>query len=503
VELVSEPTSPTPRTPPTPAALRAVRRVGRAGWRALRWTGRLSPRLRLFGARLRPAISELLNPKVEETPDIEAARMRDSYPAWLRADWRDAHRFEPGLFPARDLLKTMRRWTPEPTRFTGIYWDLVKAMSFDGQSPEYVFLVPWLVPGGATTVLVNYLLAIREADPNAKVAVLVTTPRPTGVSLDPRLEGVRFIDVPLSFAGLDPSLQERLISTLLVQFGPRVVHLINAHVGYRSYARHYRQLTVRSRLFVSLFTIDEDAEGRMIHPVLDNLPDYVDALSGIFVDNEPLRDRLVTLYAIPESRFVVHFQPTEMVEKAQRRGGRGRPGRLSVLWAARLDQQKRPDILVAVAERVRALNLPIDFYASGMTVLDERPQLVEDLAAAGVELLGPYDDSITSLGRTFDVLLNTSQWEGLPLVLIDAALHDLTIVAAPVGGVVDFVEDQKTGFLVDRFDDLEGYVTLLSRLARDPKLVASTRSAAKRLAQSRHTWDVFAAKLRAVVGYLP
>lgn len=481
-----------------------VRRLGRAGWRSLRWLGRMNPRLRRFGSRLRPALSEFVSGDLPETTAARDARLHAAFPERLLADWRAAHELEPLLFPSAERLRAMTTYVPTVTRYTPIYWDLVNRISFDGESPEYVFLVPFLIQGGATTVLTNYLLAILESDPDARIAVLVTSPRQPAIEIDPRLTGVHFVEVPLLFDRLPDLLQERLIATLLVQFGPRVVHLINSHIGYRAFARHAAQLASRSKLFLSLFTIDESPEGQLVHPALDGIREYADELSAVFIDNQAMGDRFIELFALPRSLFVPHFQPTPAAISAPRPKRRQVPraGRLSVLWAGRLDRQKRPDILLEIAERTRARDLPIDFFASGVSVLDDHPDLGEQLSAAGVELLGPYEESIASLDRSCDVLLNTSQWEGLPLVLIDAALNNVTILAASVGGIMDFVVDRRTGFLVDRFDDVDAYVDRLAALAVDRRLLTSTRAAAKSLAESRHNWHVFVSTLRSAPGYL-
>ena len=64
-----------------------------------------------------------------------------------------------------------------------------------------------------------------------------------------------------------------------------------------------------------------------------------------------------------------------------------------------------------------------------------------------VVLLGWRRD-IPDLLKTFDVFLLTSLWEGVPRVLVEAALTGVPIVASNVDGVSEITQDEENGFLV-------------------------------------------------------
>jgi glycosyltransferase involved in cell wall biosynthesis len=80
------------------------------------------------------------------------------------------------------------------------------------------------------------------------------------------------------------------------------------------------------------------------------------------------------------------------------------------------------------------------------------------------KLLGARSD-VAALMRQADLLANSSQHEGLPITLIEAAMSGLPIVATNVGGNAEVVLDGRTGFVVPpaRPDLLaDGIIKLLS-----------------------------------------
>src|SRR4029077_14742658 len=82
---------------------------------------------------------------------------------------------------------------------------------------------------------------------------------------------------------------------------------------------------------------------------------------------------------------------------------------------------------------------------------------------AYVHVLGSRDD-IAQLLAAIDVLILTSDSEGLPGVLIEAQMAGCPIVTVPVGGVRELVDDGETGVgneQVDANEVAERVVALL------------------------------------------
>lgn len=78
----------------------------------------------------------------------------------------------------------------------------------------------------------------------------------------------------------------------------------------------------------------------------------------------------------------------------------------------------------------------------------------------------------------------TSENEGMPVCLMEAAACGVPAVAPAVGGIPELVRDGETGLLT-KPGDLRSFVNTLERLLRDPALRAQLGAAARRHAEKR------------------
>ncbi|OQP87248.1 hypothetical protein BTR14_07490 [Rhizobium rhizosphaerae] len=165
---------------------------------------------------------------------------------------------------------------------------------------------------------------------------------------------------------------------------------------------------------------------------------------------------------------------------------RGRGERLRVLFLGRLDPQKGLDALAEIVSRTRAMNLPIDWTIVGKAV-------VSDSRNPAVDTLMPYlrppvfdREALMALYRDHDVLVLPSQYEGLPLVLLEAMQLGVVALGNDVGAVREAIRDGETGFLLDPAGDVPAQaVAHLRRLARDRTLLRDMSAAAVAAMQDR------------------
>lgn len=130
-----------------------------------------------------------------------------------------------------------------------------------------------------------------------------------------------------------------------------------------------------------------------------------------------------------------------------------------VLCPARLDPQKRHDVLLRAFARVRQNLGNAQLLCAGETQLGGPAyrarllQLTDDLGLRdAVRWLGLRTD-IPNLMAAADVVVLASDWEGLGLVVMEAAMASRPVVATAVGGVPEIVEHDKTGLLVPQGDE--------------------------------------------------
>jgi glycosyltransferase involved in cell wall biosynthesis len=137
---------------------------------------------------------------------------------------------------------------------------------------------------------------------------------------------------------------------------------------------------------------------------------------------------------------------------------------------ARLSKVKRHDVLLDAFARIRS-SVP-----SAHLVLigdgDERRALVERARALGVESAVTFTGTLpnTPLSQQlFDIAALTSENEGFPNSLVEAAACGVSLVATPVGGVPDVLVEGVTGLSV-AVGDVHATERALTTLLHDPKM---------------------------------
>ena len=118
-----------------------------------------------------------------------------------------------------------------------------------------------------------------------------------------------------------------------------------------------------------------------------------------------------------------------------------------------LIEQKRPQRALDVLALLVASERDVHLVIAGDGPLREK--IDECARELGVRerthLIGRRDDVETVLSA-LDVLLLTSESEGIPGILIEAQMSGCPVVTYPVGGVAAVVEDGETGVVLDKAD---------------------------------------------------
>jgi len=152
----------------------------------------------------------------------------------------------------------------------------------------------------------------------------------------------------------------------------------------------------------------------------------------------------------------------------------------------RLTQIKRPDRLLDIAAAMVKREVPIHFLVAGEGELFESSKSRATSEKLPVTFLGWRKD-IDELFAASDIAILTSDNEGIPLTLIQAAQAGLPIVAPAVGSISDIVENDKTGFLTS--PQPGAMASALSALATDKELRERLGSAGKARADEYFSLD--------------
>ena len=79
-------------------------------------------------------------------------------------------------------------------------------------------------------------------------------------------------------------------------------------------------------------------------------------------------------------------------------------------------------------------------------------------------MLGERSD-VSELLNMSDIFVLTSEWEGLPLTILEAASKKLPIISTDVGGVNNFVKNNENGYLVN-YNDTNEYSSIVIKLIK-------------------------------------
>lgn len=140
---------------------------------------------------------------------------------------------------------------------------------------------------------------------------------------------------------------------------------------------------------------------------------------------------------------------------------------LRVLYLGRLDAQKGLHRLTAVVRASRARDLPVEWRVIGKAVLNDRGQALDrDLARMLEPPLSTPEEMSEAFGWA-DVFVLLSEFEGLPLTVLEAQRAGVVPVATDVGAVNEAITDGETGLLLPLEGAVDGCMTALQRLSSD------------------------------------
>ena len=191
------------------------------------------------------------------------------------------------------------------------------------------------------------------------------------------------------------------------------------------------------------------------------------------------------------------YVPNAIDERAFRRAGpaaqapmrreRGFPeGRLLVGAMGRLSEEKSFDLLIRAVADLLGQGHDLGLWIAGEG--DAKPQLQALIDSLGVgdrvRLLGFCKDTV-AFHEALDVFVLSSQREGLPNVVLEAAAMETPLVSTRVAGIPKMLTHERDALLCD-IGDLDGLTQQVRRLVTDPALRRDLARAARALIEERY-----------------
>ena len=139
-----------------------------------------------------------------------------------------------------------------------------------------------------------------------------------------------------------------------------------------------------------------------------------------------------------------------------------------LLAVGRLIAQKDHETLLRAFARVRERHPQVRLAILGSGPLEAATRAQAHELGLDAAVVLPGRQEIGDWLQRADVFVHTSRWEGFGIVLLEAMLASLPVVATRVSAVPEVVADGETGLLVDE-GDAEGVAAALDRLLADPE----------------------------------
>jgi glycosyltransferase involved in cell wall biosynthesis len=232
--------------------------------------------------------------------------------------------------------------------------------------------------------------------------------------------------------GFDPRMYSRL-ARVMAQFAP---HLVHTH----SYVMRYVWPVAQSRVVHTVHNLADrevDRIGRGVHRLAMKRGACFVAIGAAVAAS------FQEMYGSPPSAVIpngVDLAESRLNRAEWRQAMGFKAEDVLIASVARLDPQKNPLLLMeALPEDPRCHLLLV---GDGSLAAEVRSR-----ATPRVSVLGVRED-IPDLLRACDVFALASDYEGLPVAVIEAMAAGLPVVATAAGGVPELVSHEQTGFLV-------------------------------------------------------
>jgi glycosyltransferase involved in cell wall biosynthesis len=240
----------------------------------------------------------------------------------------------------------------------------------------------------------------------------------------------------------------------------KVVHTFHGHLLYGYFSPFKTALVIRLERFLNRFTDGYIFVGEKVR---------LDLLSRGIGNGKPYQ---VILPAIDFSKFNV-------IKSQKLLASSGEDGQLVVGWLGRLTPIKRVDRVISLAKMLPE----VEFIIGGSG--DINPVDFKEITK-NIEFIGWI--SPENFWNRCDIGILTSDNEGVPTSLIEAAASGIPVISYDVGSVSEIIQDRATGFLVK---DLQQMKDKISELSSDRANLLKMGELAHQIAVSRFDKSTF------------
>lgn len=325
---------------------------------------------------------------------------------------------------------------------------------------KIVQVIPYFCFGGGETMCENLTYALMCM--GHQVTAVSLYGERTPISLRMEQAGVKLVYLDKKL-GLDVSMIPKLVSVFR-QERPDVVH---THLDVIKYAVPAAKLAGVRRCVHTVHNVaDKEAEGRL--QKLTNTFFYRLDWSTPVALSPQVQQTILPFYGLKQGQVPVIYNGIDL-SRFRSKSDYSQENTVKLVHVGRFTPQKNHDRLL------RAFAALCESHPQCRLTLvgdGELRQQVEELVETlhlnrAVTFAGAQADVRPYLERA-DIFVLPSDYEGIPMTIIEAMATGLPIVATAVGGVPDMLRQEESGLLVP--PKAEAVTRACTRLVEDPAL---------------------------------
>ena len=419
----------------------------------------------------------------------EISNLHVYFPAYYSPDYDPA--------PFTEYVKI--KYAPKTLTLT----DLSSSETFISESARttirILYLAPWLITGGADQMTVDWFTEISSEV--CTKFLMLTEPSDNEWLYKIRGHAAEVYDLPALGVHTVQGTEEFILDFIRLK-GIDVVHVMNSSKAFHALPAIKRRFP-QVKIVAQFHCFDYLPDGRKAGYPMDVPMRWNEYIDYYNVVSHSLKDEILDLFPyISSKKFKVIYccidtscYNADLVGEENPMNDFRQPDALNILFIGRLDVQKQPLRMARVAKELKTRNVPFVIHVLGGGSIDSQEgELYAYVKEHGLERMVCFHgfqarDRMIYWYAMGDLLLMTSDWEGIPVVLYEAMAMGLPCVAPDIGGIGELLGPDH-GFLVTPKDNIEGYVQALQTLAENPDLLAKMGKRGRELVGERFDLSV-------------
>lgn len=333
---------------------------------------------------------------------------------------------------------------------------------------KIIQLVYNLGSGGAEKFVVNLSNELSSRGYDVEICALNTDEG----DIELRSFNIRFIGKGVKYHSLGfkkPGFSLRKVIAVCKYLRRSKADIVHCHLNVIPFI-YPLALFSRIRFVHTIHSVAAHATGKGLQFYSDKLFYRIGKIKPVAISEECRKsfDDLLRVNPVCIENGSVSIAPSQKYNEVKREIESYCPSDKTIrfIHVARLSKEKRQEVLVEAFNRLEAKGVDFVLLVLGAYYDSPDGKKLKENACSRIHFLG-MKPNVGDYLLESDAFCLTSEYEGLPISLLEALSAGCTPVCTPAGGVCDVVEDGVYGYLSDGFG-VADYLNALNRYVSNP-----------------------------------